>query len=435
MANVVVVGMHWGDEAKGKVVDYLAQDADYVVRYNGGNNAGHTVVVGEEVFKFHVVPVGVLHEHVTPVIADGVVVDPKVFLGEVGSLSERGISTDKIKMSANAHIIMPYHRLLDSLEETLKGENRIGTTGRGIGPCYADKMSRTGIRVCDLIDPDRFRRRLADVLGLKNAIITKVYGGEAIDENAVYEEYVDYGKRIAPYVCDTSALLHQAANECRKIVFEGAHATLLDIDSGTYPYVTSSHCVAGGATLGTGVGATMIDRVIGVAKAYTTRVGEGPCPTELKDSTGDRIRERGKEYGTTTGRPRRCGWFDAVAARYSARVNGAASIAVSLLDVLSGFSTVKICRAYSIDGRTTEDFPCDPEVLARAVPVYEELPGWSEEIDGARSFAELPSAARNYVARLADLTQTPVCMLSVGRQREQTIVLDPEMLDMEVCNA
>lgn len=429
MSNVVVVGVHWGDEAKGKVVDYLAQSADYVVRYNGGNNAGHTVVVGDEVFKFHTVPVGVLHESVTPVIADGVVLDPSVFLREIDGLNARGINTGKIKMSSAAHVIMPYHKLFDSLEEESKGSGKIGTTGRGIGPCYADKASRTGIRICDLIDPARFRTRLSEALKLKNAIITKVYGAEALEEQAIYDEYSEYGRRIAPFVCDTSALLYSASQDCADIVFEGAHATLLDIDFGTYPFVTSSHCVAGGATIGTGVGPTMIDRVIGVCKAYTTRVGAGPCPTELADETGSRIRERGKEYGTTTGRPRRCGWYDAVAARYSARVNGASCLAISLLDVLSGFPTLKICTAYNIDGTRVEDFPADPEVLAKAVPVYEELPGWNEELDGIKSFAELPQAARDYIARIADLTATPVCMVSVGRRREQTIVLDAEMLE------
>jgi adenylosuccinate synthase len=429
MSNVVVVGIHWGDEAKGKVVDYLAQGADYVVRYNGGNNAGHTVVVGDEVFKFHTVPVGVLHEGVVPVIADGVVLDPSVFLGEVDGLNERGINTDKIRLSGSAHVIMPWHKLLDSLEEESKGSAKIGTTGRGIGPCYADKASRTGIRVCDLIDPKRFRARLAECLRTKNAIITKIYDGQPLDEQAVFDEYSAYGVGIAPFVCDTAALLYRASQDCASIVFEGAHATLLDIDFGTYPFVTSSHCVAGGATIGTGIGPTMIDRVIGVCKAYTTRVGAGPCPTELSDETGSLIRERGKEYGTTTGRPRRCGWFDAVAARYSARVNGASCIAFSLLDVLPGSPCLRICPAYTIDGKTVTDFPADFEILEKAVPVYEELPGWNEELDDIKSFAELPEAARNYIARIADLTETPVCMVSVGRRREQTIVLDAEMLE------
>lgn len=430
MATVVVVGLQWGDEAKGKVVDYLAQDADYVVRYNGGNNAGHTVVVGDEVFKFHTVPVGVLNEGVTAVITDGVVLDPCVFAQELEALRKRGVTADRIRISGNAHVIMPYHRLLDKLEEETKGDGRIGTTGRGIGPCYSDKMSRVGIRVWDLIDPDRFKTRLSECMRIKNKIITSVYNADPLDESEIYEEYSRYADVIRPFVCDTSAILAQASEECAKIVFEGAHGTLLDIDHGTYPYATSSHCVAGGACIGTGVGPTRIDRIIGVAKAYTTRVGAGPCPTELKDAIGDRIRERGREYGTTTGRPRRCGWFDAVAVRYAARVNGVSAIAVTLLDVLSGFDTVKICVGYSIDGKQTAEFTTDIDSLWKAVPIYEELPGWAEEIGDARVFDDLPLAARRYVERISQLVGVPVCLLGVGPRRDQTVVLDGEMLTM-----
>ncbi len=430
MSIVVVVGMQWGDEAKGKVVDYLAQDADYVVRYNGGNNAGHTVVIGDEVFKFHTVPVGVLNEGVTAVITDGVVFDPSVFVGELEGLRKRGITADRIKISGNAHVIMPYHRLLDRLEEEYKGNGKIGTTGRGIGPCYADKMSRTGIRVWDLVDLDRFRARLTQCLQQKNKIITSVYGADPLDEATIYEEYAPYAEVVRPYVCDTTTVLVEAARECANIVFEGAHGSLLDIDHGTYPFVTSSHCVSGGACVGTGVGPTAIDRVIGVAKAYTTRVGAGPCPTELKDAVGDRIRERGREYGTTTGRPRRCGWFDAVAVRYAARVNGVCSIALTLLDVLSGFDMVKICVAYSIDGKETTEFTTDVDALWRAVPIYEELPGWKEEITDARVFEDLPAAARRYVDRISKLVGVPICLVGVGPRRDQTIVLDGEVLQM-----
>jgi adenylosuccinate synthase len=429
MANVVVVGAHWGDEAKGKVVDCLAGSADYVVRYNGGNNAGHTVVVGDEVFKFHTIPVGVLREHVTPIVADGCVLDPKVFIGELTQLKQRGISTAKLKVSASAHIIMPYHRLLDTLEEKRKGDRRVGTTGCGIGPCYADKMSRIGIRVSDLIDPSRFRARLNDALEFKNALVTKVYGAEPLKESEILNEYSAYAETIAPFVTDTNRLLYEAAESCERIVFEGAHATLLDIDFGTYPFVTSSHCVAGGATIGAGVAPTMIDRVICVAKAYTTRVGAGPCPTELTDAIGDKIRDRGKEYGTTTGRPRRCGWFDSVAGRYAARVNGATAIAVTLLDVLSAFDTLKICTGYRVNGRETRDFPADAEILAKAEPIYEELPGWPDDITGARSLDDLPANAQRYVSRIADLLETPVCLISVGPRRDQAIVLDPEILE------
>lgn len=430
MANVIVVGMQWGDEAKGKVVDYLAQSADYVVRYNGGNNAGHTVVVGDQVYKFHTVPVGAIHEHVTAVICDGIVLDPKVFVGEIEALKTRGITAERVKMSGNAHVIMPYHRLFDSLEEERKGDKKIGTTGRGIGPCYADKMSRTGIRICDLIDPERFRRRLADCLEFKNAIITKVYGAEPLSLDEIYEEYCGYAKIIAPFVANTSDILYEASTSCANIVFEGAHATLLDIDFGTYPFVTSSHCVAGGATIGTGISPTMIDRVIGVSKAYATRVGSGPCPTELDNELGEKIRERGHEYGTTTGRPRRCGWFDAAAVKYSARVNGATCIALTLLDVLSTFDTLKICTHYMVDGKELHTFPADAEILERAVPVYEELPGWTEDISKVKTFADLPANARKYVNRIAELIETPVCMVGVGPRRDQSIILDPDMLTM-----
>lgn len=430
MANVVVVGMHWGDEAKGKIVDYLGQGADYVVRYNGGNNAGHTVVVGDEVYKFHVVPVGVLHEHVTPVIADGVVVDPEVLTGEFAALQSRGISIDKIKISGNAHVIMPYHRLLDALEDQYKGDRKVGTTGRGIGPCYADKMSRTGIRITDLVDPARFKARVAEFLPLKNDIITKVYGGEPFDADEIVAEYSAYAKIIAPYVANITELLSEASATCAKILFEGAHATLLDIDHGTYPYVTSSHCVSGGTAIGTGVAPAMINRVVGIAKAYTTRVGEGPCPTEQQNEVGEKIRERGNEYGTTTGRPRRCGWFDAVAGRYAARVNGMTCVAVTLLDVLSTFDTLKVCSAYEIDGKRTNVFPADAEILSKAVAVYDELPGWSEDISQVRSFDDLPENAKRYVAALAELLEVPVCMVGVGPRRDQSIILDNEMLEM-----
>lgn len=429
MANVVVVGMQWGDEAKGKVVDYLAQNADYVVRYNGGNNAGHTVVIGEQVYKFHTVPVGVLNDGVTAFITDGVVLDPQVFTGELGELNERGITADKIKISGNAHIIMPYHKILDSLEESSKGKNKIGTTGRGIGPCYADKMSRTGIRVSEFIDPVRFRERLSECLKRKNAIIS-LYDGEPLDEDEIFTEYSAYAAKIAPFVADTATLIFEASRECANIVFEGAHGSLLDIDHGTYPFATSSHCVAGGSCIGTGIGPTMIDKVVGVAKSYTTRVGEGPFPTELFDATGDKIREQGKEYGTTTGRPRRCGWFDSVIVRYTARINGVSCIALTLLDVLSGFDTLKICTGYSIDGKVVRDFPTDLEVLAKATPVYEEMPGWKEDISNVNTFDDLPAEAKNYVARIADLVEAPVCMLGVGRRRDQSIILDPEMLEM-----
>ena len=430
MANVVVVGMQWGDEAKGKVVDYLAQDADYVVRYNGGNNAGHTVVIGNEIYKFHTVPVGVLNEGVTAVVTDGVVFDPSVFVAELAALRERGIPADRIRISRNVHIIMPWHRVLDNLEENSKGDKKIGTTGRGIGPAYADKMSRTGIRMAEFIDPDRFRLRLSECIKRVNALITKVYGSDPLDEEAIYAEYSAYAREIEPFVCDTSTLLYEASSECANIVFEGAHGSLLDIDHGTYPFATSSHCVAGGACIGTGIGPTMIDRVIGVAKAYTTRVGAGPFPTELRDAIGDRIREQGNEYGTTTGRPRRCGWFDAVAVKFTAMVNSADAIALISLDVLSGLETVRVCKAYEIDGSVTPLFPSNPYILEKCRPVYEELPGWSDDISGVRKFDDLPENAKNYVEYVSQALGVPVALVSVGRGREQTVMVRPDLLQI-----
>ncbi|MFQ3549725.1 MAG: adenylosuccinate synthase, partial [Armatimonadota bacterium] len=426
MANVVVVGIQWGDEAKGKVVDYLAQQADYVVRYNGGNNAGHTVVVGDEVYKFHTVPVGVINEGVTAVIADGVVLDPQVFMTELTDLRKRGITSDKVKISSNAHVLLPYHRILDKCEEEHKGSMKIGTTGRGIGPCYADKMSRIGIRMSEFIDPDRFKQRLFECVKIKNEIITKVYGGEALDPDVIYTEYSEYAKAMAPYVCNTTDLIFEESRAGKRIVFEGAHGSLLDIDHGTYPYATSSHCVAGGSTIGTGVGPTKIDRVIGVVKAYSTRVGEGPMPTELDNEIGEKIRKQGNEYGTTTGRPRRCGWFDAVAARFSARANGLTCIAVSLLDVLSGFDTLKICTHYIINGEKTEYFPSDYQTLAKAEPYYIELAGWSEDVSKCTCYDDLPENAKKYVQKISELLETPVCMVSVGRRRDQSLIINED---------
>lgn len=429
MPSIVVVGLQWGDEAKGKVVDYVSQGADYVVRFNGGNNAGHTVVVGDQIFKFHTMPVGGINPGVTSVIADGVVIDPSVLAGELDELKSKGFKMDSLMISGNAHVIMPYHRLMDKLEECRKGDRKIGTTGRGIGPCYADKVSRIGIRISQLIDPEQFRSRLSEALELKNTILTKVYDADPLDEDAIFEEYLGYAKKIAPYVADTAAAVNDAAREGKKIIFEGAHGTLLDIDHGTYPFVTSSHVVAGGATIGTGIGPTMIDRVIGVAKSYTTRVGEGWFPTELFNETGEYIRERGKEYGTTTGRPRRCGWFDAVAVRFTCNVSSVTSIALISLDVLSGLDTIKICTAYNLDGETVTNFPTDPDKLGRCQPIFEELPGWKEDISEVKSWEELPENTRKYIERVAEVIGAPVALLSVGRRRDQTIVLNQELLN------
>ena len=422
MANTVVVGAQWGDEAKGKIVDFLAADADVVIRYNGGNNAGHTVVVEGETFKFHIIPCAILYPGKTCIIGDGVVVDPKVLVSEIDGLAKRGIPADGLKISLNAHVIMPYHQLQDGLEEKRKGGKAIGTTNRGIGPVYADKASRIGIRVSELIDPDRFRVRLSENLAFKNELLTKVYGVDPLSEKEILDEYLAYGERIKPFVDNTNYIAAEAARQGRGLLFEAAQGTLLDIDYGTYPYVTSSHTVAGGACLGTGVGPTSIDRIIGIAKAYTTRVGAGIFPTELLNSTGEYIRERGHEYGTTTGRPRRCGWLDTVALRYSSMVNGLTEFTMTLLDVLSSIETLKICTAYVCDGEKTANLPGDWERVQECIPVYEELPGWEEDITGVRKFEDLPANAQAYVKHVEVLTGTSIRMVSVGPGREQTII-------------
>ncbi len=425
MSRIVVVGLQWGDEAKGKVVDYLSQDADFVVRFNGGNNAGHTVVIGDEIYKFHIVPVGMLSSQATSVVTDGVVIDPKVMVEELDTLKQKGIDVGRLRISGNAQVIMPYHRMFDQLEEARKADKKLGTTGRGIGPAYADKMSRTGIRIFEMIDPDVFSTRLKECLKFKNLLLEKVYNQPPLKEADIFAEYSEYGERIAPHVCDTSVLLHKAAKENKKIIFEGAHGTMLDIDHGTYPYVTSSHTVAGGACIGTGIGPTLINGVVGVAKAYTTRVGEGWFPTELENEIGDYIRERGREYGTTTGRPRRCGWFDAVAVRYAARLSNVNCICVISLDVLSGLDEIRICSAYKVNNKIIRDFPTDAAILAEAVPVYEELPGWKKDISGAKTLEDLPEATRDYLKQISELVEVPIGLVSIGRSREQTIILDP----------
>lgn len=422
MANRIVIGTQWGDEAKGKVVDYLAEDADYVIRYNGGNNAGHTVVVDGETYKFHLVPCGILHSHAICVIADGEVIDPKVLTTELDDLTARGISVDGLRISLNTHVVLPYHLALDRLEEAHKGGNAIGTTARGIGPAYADKASRIGIRAAEFVDPNRFRARLGENLRVKNDLITKVYGGEPLSEKEILDEYVSYAARIEQYVTNTTYLVNEAAAAGRKLLFEGAQGTLLDIDYGTYPYVTSSHTVAGGALLGTGVGPRSIDEVFGVSKAYTTRVGAGRFPTELADETAEYIRERGHEYGTTTGRPRRCGWLDTVAVRYSAKVNGLTDLAITLLDVLSGLDSLKVCRAYRCDGVETTRFPGDWDAVVECEPVYDELPGWHEEISDVRRYQDLPQNARDYIKHVEQLAGVPVKLISVGADRTATIV-------------
>ncbi|MCC6485012.1 MAG: adenylosuccinate synthase [Armatimonadetes bacterium] len=424
MPTTVVVGLQWGDEAKGKIVDYLAEHASMVVRYNGGNNAGHTVVVGDQTYKFHTMPAGILHPNVTAVIADGVVIDPAVLCGELSSLSARGIDTGKLKISSTAHVIMPWHKLLDSLEERHRGSQKIGTTGRGIGPCYQDKYGRWGLRICDLIDPERCALRTREILEYKNSLIKSVFGGEPLDASEICDEYGTYAEAIAPHVADTSHLVSKAQGAGESIVFEGAHGSLLDIDHGTYPYVTSSHPISGGATVGTGIGPRCIDEVVGVAKVYTTRVGEGVFMTELHGEQGEAIRQKGAEFGTTTGRPRRCGWFDAVAVNFTSRINSCSRLALIKLDVLTGQKSLKIATAYEIDGKITRQFPQDTTVLNRATPVYEEMPGWSESVVEARQLEHLPANARAYIDRISELVEVPVWAVSVGERRDQTILMD-----------
>jgi adenylosuccinate synthase len=421
MANTVVVGAQWGDEAKGKIIDCLAHDKDVVVRWGGGSNAGHTVCVGDQEYKLHVVPAGVLNPHTLNVVADGVVIDPAGFCGELEGLKKRGIPCDNLKISGNAHVILPYHRLFDELEEKRKGGKAIGTTGRGIGPAYQDKAARIGIRMRDFVDHDVFKERLETVLQLKNEILTKVYGVKALSATSIADEFRIFGDTLRPYVDDTAITVARAAKSGKSVLFEGAQGTLLDIDLGTYPYVTSSHPSAGGSTIGTGLGPTQIDHIIGVAKSYTTRVGAGAFPTELLDETGNTIRERGREYGTTTGRPRRCGWLDGVALRYSTLVNGMTSISLMHLDVLSGFKEVKICSKYTFDGREIDDFPSDQARLTRCTPIYETLPGWSEDVSDAKTYEELPGNVKRFVDTVERIAECPVEILSVGRRRDQTI--------------
>ena len=429
MANIIVVGAQWGDEAKGKIVDYLAQRGRMVVRYSGGNNAGHSVIVGDDEFEFHLVPAGILHPELLCVIADGVVADPAILVKELQALSSRGVSLANLKISAASHVILPYHRLQDELEEESRGDEKIGTTGRGIGPAYADKAARHGIRMAEFIDEERFAARLNSVLTSKNAVFTKVYDREPLSAEAIFKEYREYAQFLAPFVTDTPGIIYEAAANGHGVIFEGAQGTLLDIDLGTYPYVTSSHPIAGGALLGTGIGPTLIDGVIGVAKSYTTRVGAGAFPTELNDEIGAAIREKGHEYGTTTGRARRCGWLDAVILRYACRVNGLSALALGHLDVLSGFNEVKICVAYETgDGQRLDNMPSNLASRNDLTPVYETLPGWTEEIDHVNIWGNLPENARRFVERVQELVGVPIVTLSLGPARHQTIILNEKVL-------
>lgn len=422
MPASIVVGTQWGDEGKGKIIDIIASRADVVVRSQGGNNAGHTVVNNGETYKLHLIPSGILYSNTLCLIGAGVVLDPKDFVGELDSLGARGVSFKNLKIDPRAHVVMPWHVTLDGLSEKFRGNSDIGTTKRGIGPTYMDKYERCGIRIYDLIHPEIFAEKARSTGALKNKIITEVYGGEPHDIEAVIREYTAYGERLKQYVDDVSVLVHQAAKSGKQIMFEGAQATLLDIDFGTYPYVTSSHPLAAGVCVGTGVGPMIINDIIGVAKAYTTRVGKGPFPTELENETGDLIRNKGGEFGTTTGRPRRTGWFDAVIVRHSVRVNGLSKLAINKLDTLSGIGDLKICVAYrKKDGTVLKDFPAALEELAECEPVYEDFGGFDEDISGCRSFDELPQRCKDYILRLEELCECRIAMIGIGPDRSQIL--------------
>ncbi|NMP20941.1 adenylosuccinate synthase [Sulfobacillus harzensis] len=423
MSAVVVVGAQWGDEGKGKVIDYLSEQADVVVRHQGGNNAGHTVVVNDQEYKLHLVPSGILYPNTLCVIANGVVIDPKVLLDELAYLNSRHVDTSRLRISSKAHLVMPYHARLDAVNEERRGEQKIGTTLRGIGPAYMDKAARVGIRVGDLLHPEEFRVRLEHVLEEKNHLLIKAYGAEPFSFDALYDTFLGYGEALKPFVADTAILINNAIDQGEKVLFEGAQGTMLDIDHGTYPFVTSSHPSAGGAAIGAGVGPTKIDRVYGVAKAYTTRVGDGPFPTELSDEVGHDIRERGHEYGTTTGRPRRVGWLDAVVLRHAVRVNGLAGLAVTRLDVLDGLPTLKIATAYDYHGQRLAEFPDSAWVFRDATPIYETLPGWDQSIGQVRKLSDLPQNAQAYLKRIEEAVGVPVVLVSVGRERSHTIPL------------
>ncbi|MBW3603592.1 MAG: adenylosuccinate synthase [Actinobacteria bacterium] len=432
MSAIIVVGTQWGDEGKGKATDLLADRVDYVVRYQGGNNAGHTVIVGDVTLKLHLVPSGVMYEHVTPVIADGVVIDPGVLLTELDQLVDQGLDPSKLRISGNAHVIMPYHLELDRLTERHLGRQKLGTTKRGIGPAYADKASRVGLRVQDLYDMKIFRQKLDTVLKERNAVLSRVYNRLPMKAADIETEYAVYAERLAPYIADTGTLLHDALDQGQAVLLEGAQGTLLDLDHGTYPFVTSSNPVAGGALTGAGLGPDRITQVIGITKAYVTRVGAGPFPTELgaegasaaSHDIAERMTEVGGEYGTTTGRRRRVGWFDAVLARYARRVNGLTEQFLTKLDVLSQFDVLRVCRAYRYQDSEFEHFPPHQSIIHRAAPIYEELPGWGTEITEVEHYADLPKPAQAYVDRLEELTQVPVRWVSVGPERRQTLERD-----------
>jgi len=423
MSSVVVVGTQWGDEGKGKITDFLSENAEVIARYQGGNNAGHTIKFNGETYKLHLIPSGIFYKEKISVVGNGMVVDPKAILTELKYLHDRNINTDNLRISNRAHVILPYHLKLDEVEEESKGANKIGTTKKGIGPAYMDKAARIGIRIADLLDREVFEEKLARNLVEKNRLLERIYETEGFKLEDILNEYYEYGQQIKKYVCDTSVVLNDALDEGRRVLFEGAQGVMLDIDQGTYPFVTSSNPVAGGVTIGSGVGPTKIKHVVGVSKAYTSRVGDGPFPTELNDEIGNQIREVGREYGTTTGRPRRVGWFDSVVVRHARRVSGITDLSLNSIDVLTGIETLKICVAYNYKGEVMEEFPASLKVLADCEPVYEELPGWTEDITSCKTLSELPANARHYLERVSQLTGIPLSMFSVGPDRTQTNVI------------
>ncbi len=423
MSSKVIIGAQWGDEGKAKIIDILSEEAEVVVRSQGGNNAGHTVVVEGEVYKFHLVPSGILYPGTLCVVGNGVVIDPAGILTEIKGLHAKGITTENLKISDRAHLVMPYHRELDGITEVYRGNDDIGTTKKGIGPCYMDKAERSGVRICDLYNKEVFAKRVRENVEIKNAIIQKVYGKDiTFSADEIIEEYMGYAKELEQYVDDTTVIVYDAIKAGKKVLFEGAQGTLLDLDLGTYPYVTSSHPITGGVCIGSGIGPTMIDSCIGVMKGYVTRVGKGPFPTELFDETGDKIREVGREFGTTTGRPRRCGWFDAVIGNFAVRTSGLTEIALNKIDVMAGINPVKICVAYKNGDKIMKHFPASLEDLAKCEPVYEELEGWGD-ISHAKSFADLPESVHAFIKRVEELCEAKVTMVGVGPNRDQNIYI------------
>lgn len=423
MASVIIVGTQWGDEGKGKIVDYLANKTQYVVRSQGGSNAGHTVVVDNIKYKLRLLPSGILHKDKVCIIGNGVVIEPKVFLSEIDGLIEKKVNMSNLKISNRAHVLMPYHKILDELQEEDLGENKLGTTKNGIGPCYMDKASRLGIRIVDLMNKETFAKKLKFNVELKNKLLKKLYNHEGINYEELLKEYLEYADRLRPYVADTTTILNKAIKEKKNILFEGAQATMLDLDHGTYPFVTSSYPAAGGACTGSGVGPRKIDNVIGVVKAYSTRVGEGPFPSELFDDVGQFIRDKGGEYGTVTGRPRRCGWLDACVIKYASYINGLDAIAITRLDILDELDKLKICVAYRYNGEILEDYPADLDILSKAEPVYEEFDGWKTSTANIREYDKLPENAKKYLKRLSEVIDTEISIVSVGAGRDETIII------------